>query len=201
MGCRARALHPLFTRSFPLPRRAAPLLPAEAFQKGLIVKYLLSLLFVLAFAATEDARAQQNSVVTVDQAGSAHQATVSQMGGPGNEATITQAGDHGVVVLDQQGAGNTALLNMLPGAGYAGSANYILLLQSGGATAEVSQTGSDNAVWGLNGGEQARSLHGSVLDVVQMGMGNRLFLDQQNASSATIVQMGIGNTATVIQSQ
>lgn len=161
------------------------------------MKYLFLLL--LAFAAT-DVRAQQNNVATVDQVGSSHSATVTQTGGPGNDAAITQAGDHGMIVLDQVGAGNEAILNSLPGGGYVGSANYILLVQSGGAMAEVNQMGSENVVWGLNPGDQARSMDGSLLTVTQAGFGNTLFLDQQNGSVAAVVQTGIGNTATIIQS-
>ncbi|HLT46631.1 MAG TPA: hypothetical protein VK002_05330 [Rubricoccaceae bacterium] len=161
------------------------------------MKPLFPLLLVLALSA--GAAHAQGNTATLSQEGSDHQATVTQTGGPGNEATVTQVGDHGVVLLGQFGAGNQAELSSIPGAGYGGSHNSILLMQSGGAEATVNQTGSHNTVWGLAPGTQAGSLDGSVLDVTQVGYGNTLWLDQHNGAAATVIQLGIGNTATIIQ--
>ena len=170
--------------------------PVPSFPRNTL-KHLFPLLLVLALSAGA-AHAQSNTA-TVDQTGSDHEASVTQTGGPGNEATVTQVGDHGVVLLDQLGAGNQAELTSLPGAGFLGSENVILLSQDGGAEAVVLQTGSSNKVWGPGSDEQALSLDGSVLDVMQVGYGNELWLDQRNGASATVIQTGSGNTATVIQ--
>ena len=124
-----------------------------------------------------------------------------------NEATIQQVGQNHVVSLAQwsaaQSLGSQALIRQENGLGADG--HSVLLEQTGGAFADIFQTGSGNGLFGVGAlgvgseDEAARSFGGSTLLLSQSGIQNLAFVDQAGGAYASITQSGVGNMVTIIQ--
>ncbi len=118
-----------------------------------------------------------------------------QQVGQGNVATVTQMASEAFLL--QNGIGNEVTLDQV------GGGHLVRLDQYGGSTAEITQTGLDNRLLGLDGlldPESVALQDASRLVLQQHGEGNLVLLQQAAGSYAHITQNGAGNTATIIQS-
>lgn len=100
-----------------------------------------------------------------------------------NTARLTQKDGDNEAVIVQKGVGN----------------HTVELEQTVDSTADILQDGDGNMVMGIGADVLAKSYNGSTLDVDQLGDGNTLHLQQDNASTATVFQNGNSNISTVIQ--
>lgn len=136
-----------------------------------------SVLFLLFSLAPLAASAQSEAIV--EQVGNGQMATLTQL------TTEQMAGINRVVLVQNNGDGF--------------GQNLVLLEQSGGAMAEILQSGSLNRLVGLDGVSAALSLDGSELFLMQTGTSNTALVQQSGSAYASITQTGTGNVATVSQ--
>lgn len=119
-----------------------------------------------------------------------------QQVGQENVATVTQMASEAFLL--QSGIGNEVTLAQVGGGGH-----LVRLDQYGGSVAEITQTGLDNRLVGLDwlaSAESAALQHdASRLVLEQHGEGNLVLLQQAAGGFAQITQNGTNNTATVIQ--
>lgn len=118
-----------------------------------------------------------------------------------SEATIDQVGTGHTLTLAQftagQALGAQAIVHQEDGAGAGG--HLVWLDQSGGAVADIFQSGTGHLVAGLDGLSAALQTGAAELTVVQMGTDNRVFVEQAAGAYALVRQEGTGNTATILQ--
>lgn len=123
-----------------------------------------------------------------------------------SRATIEQVSSNNRVDLmqDASAALQSSAVNQATIVQMDGGDHVVLLTQSGGARADVTQFGSGNRLAGVGlaslGDDLAAAVQtfGATLELMQSGTLNTAYV-QQAGGFASITQDGTGNTATIIQ--